>query len=159
MKFQCSIPTPLGPLHAECSELGITVLSFGENPEDLVEDQGPLHPYLLQLISELEEYFSKQRTAFDVPLDPSGTEFQLKVWQALLKIPFGSTRSYLEQSKVVSDPKAIRAVAHANGQNKIAILIPCHRVLGSDGSLTGYAGELWRKKFLLELESTQASLF
>lgn len=160
MRFECSIPSPLGPLHAECSEHGITVLSFSENPtEDVVEDQAALHPYLQQLSTELEEYFSKKRTQFELPLDPRGTEFQLKVWQELLKIPFGSTRSYLEQSKILGDPKAIRAVAHANGLNKIAILIPCHRVLGSDGSLTGYAGELWRKKILLELESTQASLF
>ncbi|OFZ55833.1 MAG: hypothetical protein A3D92_24360 [Bacteroidetes bacterium RIFCSPHIGHO2_02_FULL_44_7] len=154
------IPTPLGTLYAECSERGITLLSFEENPsEEAIENQPASHPYLLQLESELDEYFSRRRTQFELPLDPRGTEFQLKVWQSLLAIPFGSTCSYLQQSKVLGDPKAIRAVAHANGQNKIAILIPCHRVLGSDGSLTGYAGKLWRKKFLLELESTQRSLF
>lgn len=109
--------------------------------------------------NQLTEYFSNQQTIFDVPLDLAGTEFQLKVWNELLKIPFGSTRSYKEQAIAVGNLKAIRAVATANGENRISIIIPCHRVIGSDGSLTGYGGGIWRKQKLLELETTQTKLF
>ncbi|NJW55210.1 methylated-DNA--[protein]-cysteine S-methyltransferase, partial [Salinimicrobium oceani] len=98
---------------------------------------------------------------FNLKLNPQGTEFQKKVWQALLNIPYGRTASYMELSKEIGDPLAIRAVAAANGKNPLWILIPCHRVIGSDGSLTGYAGGLWRKKWLLEHEQQekQQSLF
>ncbi|MBI2281550.1 MAG: methylated-DNA--[protein]-cysteine S-methyltransferase [Bacteroidetes bacterium] len=108
---------------------------------------------------QLEEYFSNKRTIFDVPLDLVGTEFQVSVWNELLKVPFGSTRSYKEQAIAVGNLKAIRAVATANGENRISIIIPCHRIIGSDGSLTGYGGGIWRKQQLLELESTQTKLF
>lgn len=108
---------------------------------------------LQECLTQLEEYFNKQRTEFSVKLNPKGTEFQQKVWKELLRIPFGKTRTYLEQTKNLGDVKAIRAVASANGKNPIWILIPCHRVLGSDGSLTGYAGGIWRKKWLLEHEN------
>ncbi len=96
---------------------------------------------------------------FTIPLDLIGTDFQKKVWNELIKIPFGETRSYKDQSIAVGDLLAIRAVANANGKNKIAIIVPCHRVIGSDGSLTGYAGGKKRKQFLLELESQQLNLF
>jgi methylated-DNA-[protein]-cysteine S-methyltransferase len=111
--------------------------------------------------AQLEEYFTGTRTEFDLKLNPKGTKFQQKVWQELLNIPFNKTRSYLEQTKSIGDVKAIRAVASANGKNPIAIIIPCHRVIGSDGSLTGYAGGLWRKKWLLAHENPvkQQSLF
>lgn len=109
--------------------------------------------------NQLTAYFSNQQTTFDVPLDLVGTDFQLKVWNELQRIPFGSTRSYKEQAIAVGNLKAIRAVATANGENRISIIIPCHRVIGSDGSLTGYGGGIWRKQKLLELESTQKKLF
>lgn len=109
--------------------------------------------------NQLTAYFSNQQTIFDVPLDLVGTDFQLKVWNELQRIPFGSTRSYKEQAIAVGNLKAIRAVATANGENRISIIIPCHRVIGSDGSLTGYGGGIWRKQKLLELETTQTKLF
>jgi methylated-DNA-[protein]-cysteine S-methyltransferase len=107
------------------------------------------------------EYFKGERKTFNLKLNPKGTEFQKKVWQKLLNIPFNKTRTYLEQSKALGDVKAIRAVASANGKNPIWIVIPCHRVIGSDGSLTGYAGGIWRKKWLLQHENPnkQQSLF
>mgnify|MGYP005989082719 CR=1 FL=1 len=112
-------------------------------------------------VVQLEEYFIGARTKFDLKLNPKGTDFQQKVWKELLNIPFNKVRTYLEQTKALGDVKAIRAVASANGKNPIAIVIPCHRVIGSDGSLTGYAGGLWRKKWLLEHENPvkQQSLF
>jgi len=114
-----------------------------------------------ECISQLDEYFAGTRTEFDLQLNPQGTEFQQKVWKELLNIPYNSTRTYLEQSKAIGDVKAIRAVASANGKNPIWIVIPCHRVIGSDGSLTGYAGGIWRKKWLLDHENPvkQQSLF
>ena len=119
-------------------------------------------PICLQdCIIQLEEYFNNNRTEFNLKLNPQGTKFQQKVWKELLNIPFNKIRTYLEQTKTLGDIKAIRAVASANGKNPIAIVIPCHRVIGSDGSLTGYAGGLWRKKWLLEHENPikQQSLF
>ena len=109
--------------------------------------------------NQLAAYFLNQQTTFDVPLDLAGTAFQLKVWNELLKIPFGSTRSYKEQAIAVGNLKAIRAVATANGENRVSIIIPCHRIIGSDGSLTGYGGGIWRKQKLLELETKQTKLF
>ena len=110
---------------------------------------------------QLNEYFTGNRKTFNLKLNPQGTEFQKKVWEALQNVPYGKTITYLEQSKVLGNVKAIRAVAGANGKNPISIVIPCHRIIGSDGSLTGYAGGLWRKKWLLEHENptTQQSLF
>ena len=104
-------------------------------------------------VSQLREYFNGQRQHFDFKLNPQGTDFQQKVWKGLLEIPYGKTISYLELSKKLGDVKAIRAVASANGKNPLWIVVPCHRVIGTDGSLTGYAGGLWRKKELLELEN------
>lgn len=109
--------------------------------------------------TQLDEYFAGKRTSFDLPLDLQGTEFQLKVWNELLKIPYGKTISYKELSLRLGNLLAIRAAGAANGANPISIIVPCHRVIGSDGSLTGYAGGLWRKKWLLELESGTAELF
>lgn len=101
---------------------------------------------------QLTAYFSGKTTAFDLPLQPEGTEFQQKVWAELLKIPYGETITYLELAVRLGDPKAVRAVGTANGRNPLAILIPCHRVIGAGNKLTGYAGGIGRKKFLLELE-------
>ena len=103
--------------------------------------------------SEVAEYFSGKRKNFTVPLDTPGTDFQKSVWQILQDIPYGKTRSYKQQAVAVGNPKAIRAVASANGHNRVSIIIPCHRVIGSDGSLVGYGGGLQRKKWLLDLES------
>ena len=101
---------------------------------------------------ELDAYFAGRRRTFDVPLDLVGTAFQIDVWRALLAIAYGQTRSYAEQARQIGRPTATRAVATANGQNKISIIVPCHRVIGSDGSLTGYGGGLPRKRWLLALE-------
>lgn len=116
---------------------------------------------LKKCVVQLEEYFQKKRTSFDLKLNPQGTDFQQKVWNELQQIPYGKTISYLNQSKKMGNVKAIRAIASANGKNPVWIIIPCHRVVGSDGSLTGYAGGLWRKKWLLEHENPtkQTSLF
>jgi methylated-DNA-[protein]-cysteine S-methyltransferase len=116
---------------------------------------------LLSTITQLKEYFNKTRTHFQLKLNPEGTGFQKKVWRQLETIPFGKTTSYQNLANNLGDPKVIRAAASANGKNPIAIVIPCHRVIGSDGSLTGYAGGLHRKKWLLEHESPvkQGKLF
>lgn len=116
---------------------------------------------LEDVVYQLQEYFRGERKIFDLVLQPEGTDFQKKVWRALEEIPYGSTVSYLELSRDLGNEKAIRAVAAANGRNPLWIIVPCHRVIGSDGSLTGYAGGLWRKKWLLEHEnpSPQQSLF
>jgi methylated-DNA-[protein]-cysteine S-methyltransferase len=127
-------------------------------------DQQPSQniPSCLQAcVQQLQEYFEGNRKQFTVTLNPSGTEFQKKVWQALQTVPYGKTSTYLKQSKAMGNVKAIRAVAAANGKNPIWIIIPCHRIIGTDGSLTGYAGGIWRKKWLLSHEnpSHQQSLF
>nr|WP_305050599.1 methylated-DNA--[protein]-cysteine S-methyltransferase [Elizabethkingia bruuniana] len=115
--------------------------------------------FFKELENQLQEYFSRKRTIFSVPLHPLGSEFQNKVWKILQDIPYGITKSYKEQSIAISSPESVRAVANANGMNRISILIPCHRVIGSDGNLTGYGGGIWRKKYLLEMERGEQSLF
>jgi methylated-DNA-[protein]-cysteine S-methyltransferase len=156
METAC-IKTPLGIATIIGDENGVSVIS--------VSDDGELSvtiPHVLQeAVSQLNDYFDKKRNDFNFKINPNGTEFQQKVWNALVNIPYGKTRSYLEQSKILGDVKAIRAVASANGKNPLWIVVPCHRVIGSDGSLTGYAGGLWRKKWLLEHENptNQQSLF
>ena len=151
------IKTPLGITKILGDENGISVISVSDEGE--ISDTIPV--VLQETVSQLNDYFEGKRTAFTFKMNPSGTEFQRKVWQALLEIPFGKTMSYLELSKKWGDVKAMRAVAAANGKNPLWIVVPCHRVIGTDGSLTGYAGGLWRKKWLLEHEnpSTQQSLF
>ena len=152
------ISTPLGTAKLEGDLDGITAITVcNETP-----NPGKNVPKSLQPAAEqLEEYFLGRRTEFNLKLNPQGTDFQKKVWEALLDIPFGKTVSYLDLSKTLGDVKAIRAVASANGKNPLWIVVPCHRVIGSDGSLTGYAGGLHRKKWLLEHESPvkQQSLF
>jgi AraC family transcriptional regulator of adaptative response/methylated-DNA-[protein]-cysteine methyltransferase len=113
------------------------------------------HPHLEALERQLSEYFSGGRQEFDLPLYLSGTPFQEKVWNGLRAIPYGTTRSYQEQAELLGNPLAVRAVARANGENRMAIVIPCHRVIGKDGGLVGYGGGLWRKQFLLNLERTR----
>ena len=116
------------------------------------------HAHFDLLKEQVEEYFSGKRQQFDLPLVFSGTAFQQSVWNALKDIPYGSTRTYMQQAKVLGDEKAIRAVARANGENCLAIIIPCHRVVGADGSLTGYAGGLRAKKWLLEHEAKHSGV-
>lgn len=119
----------------------------------------PDHPVLLATERQLGEYFAGQRTSFDLPLDFAGTPFQKKVWEALLTIPFGETRSYLEIAEQIGNKKAVRAVGAANGANPIPIIAPCHRVIGASGELTGFGGGLRNKHLLLSLEARQDSLF
>ncbi|GGA68720.1 methylated-DNA--protein-cysteine methyltransferase [Flavobacterium palustre] len=141
--------TPLGIAKITGDENGISVISIAD--EGTVSDTVP--EVLQQAVSQLNDYFEGKRTDFNFKLNPAGTEFQQKVWKALLEIPFGKTCSYMDLSKKLGDVKAIRAVASANGKNPLWIVVPCHRVIGTDGSLTGYAGGLWRKKWLLEHEN------
>ncbi|WP_369765890.1 methylated-DNA--[protein]-cysteine S-methyltransferase [Flavobacterium sp. WC2429] len=156
METAC-IKTPLGIATIIGDENGVSVISVADEAEVLKE----IPAILQEAVSQLNAYFDGERTSFDFKLNPKGTDFQKKVWNALLEIPYGKTRTYLEQSKLLGDVKAIRAVASANGKNPLWVVVPCHRVIGSDGSLTGYAGGLWRKKWLLEHEnpSAQQSLF
>lgn len=151
------INSPLGITKIEGDENGISVISVLSEGE--VTEEIPLE--LQEAVHQLQDYFDGKRNEFDFKLNPKGTDFQQRVWQELLKIPFGKTMSYMDLSKKLGDVKAIRAVASANGKNPLWIVVPCHRVIGTDGSLTGYAGGLWRKKWLLEHENptTQQSLF
>jgi methylated-DNA-[protein]-cysteine S-methyltransferase len=151
------IQTPLGVAKIVGDESGITVISILSEGEVTTT----IPAVLQEAITQLNDYFAGNRNDFDFKMNPSGTHFQQKVWQELLNIPFGKTMSYLDLSKKMGDVKAIRAVASANGKNPLWIVVPCHRVIGTDGSLTGYAGGLWRKKWLLEHESpsAQQSLF
>jgi AraC family transcriptional regulator of adaptative response/methylated-DNA-[protein]-cysteine methyltransferase len=157
------ITTPLGPMLAGATGEGICLLEFVDRP--ILETQikrlskrlqarftPGINPHLERLQHELDQYFSGERKQFDVPLTPYGTDFQQKAWGILRRIPYGKTISYKEQATMLHSSRSVRAVARANGDNMIAILIPCHRVIGSDGNLTGYGGGLWRKKYLLELE-------
>ena len=157
------LTTPIGPMFVCATETGICLLEFTNRKmletefQDLQKRlQAPIltgeHAHIRQVKQELAEYFAGQRTRFEVPLHPVGTAFQQSVWQALLDIPYGHTSTYLQQAQALDRPTAVRAVAAANGCNKIAILIPCHRVIGSNGHLTGYGGGLERKQWLLELE-------
>jgi methylated-DNA-[protein]-cysteine S-methyltransferase len=149
--------SPLSLIEVQATEGGVRAVSFVENREfDEIKNE-----YNQLTIKQLDEYFNKKRLIFDLPFDFEGTDFQVRVWQELLKIPFGKTKSYMDVSKALGDVKAIRAVGMANGRNKIAIIVPCHRVIGSDGSLTGYAGGLDKKKWLLDFEipKTQGELF
>lgn len=151
------IQTPLGIAKIEGDENGISIISVTQEGD--LSSEIPKN--LKNSVTQLNEYFEGKREEFTFKLNPKGTEFQQKVWQELLKIPFGKTMSYLDLSKKLGDVKAIRAVASANGKNPLWIVVPCHRVIGTDGSLTGYAGGLWRKKWLLDHENPlkQQSLF
>lgn len=156
--MKTALKTPLGTATIEGDENGISKIS--------ITDEAPVFSSkvteeLKPAVEQMTEYFEGKRTKFDLKLNPQGTEFQKRVWEELLKIPFGKTISYLELSKRLGDVKAIRAVAAANGKNPLWVVVPCHRVIGSDRSLTGYAGGLHQKKWLLEHESpsTQQRLF
>ena len=147
-----SIITPLGNAILEGDSHGISRLFLSQ---DAPETSANPEPELQEAKKQLQQYFAGELKEFDLKLSPAGTEFQKKVWEALQNIPYGKTVSYMDLAKELGDPLAIRAVAAANGRNPLWILVPCHRVIGSDGSLTGYAGGLWRKKWLLEHEQPQ----
>ena len=152
-----TIPSPIGPLTAIASDQGLRALllereSEGRVPTPEVLDERPEHPVIEQTARELGEYFAGERTEFSVPLDPEGSEFQQAVWRVLREIPYGETISYGEQARRLGDMRKARAVGAANGRNPISIIVPCHRVIGSSGALTGYAGGLEMKRTLLELE-------
>ena len=156
--------SPLGQMTALFSSKGLCLLEFSEGTRGLDREiaqvemarggaaQSASNDLTEQLGNELAGYFAGERQQFDIPLDLVGTDFQQQVWQALLTIPYGQTRTYGEQARQIGRPTASRAVAAANGKNKIAIIVPCHRVIGSDGSMTGYGGGIDRKRWLLRLE-------
>ncbi len=157
------INTPLGEMLACVSDDGLLLFEFTDRKKyekqinnlkkitgsEIVKGN---HPFLEQVKIEINEYFSGKRKTFNIPLFTVGTEFQKSVWNALLKIPYGNTVSYSDIAKNIGNPKAVRAVANAIGANKIAIIIPCHRLIGADGTLTGYASGLDKKKVLPDLE-------
>jgi methylated-DNA-[protein]-cysteine S-methyltransferase len=161
MKFDKSIAqtryqSPLGPMIVAATARGVAGVWF-EGQRHLPDSSGwphqPQHPVLRQALAQLQEYVNGARTVFDLPLDlQGGTAFQQSVWQALLAIPPGATTSYGVLSQRIGQPSAVRAVGAAVGRNPVSIVVPCHRVLGADGSLTGYAGGLERKSALLQLE-------
>lgn len=153
------LQTPIGTLELKGDYDGIFSVIFSEEKE--LFNQEVIPATLIKVVTQLIEFFEKRRTTFDLKLNPKGTPFQKKVWNLLLKIPYGKTKSYQEIANSLGNPKVIRAAASANGKNPIAIIIPCHRVIGSDGSLTGYSGGLYRKKWLLNFENPvkQGELF
>lgn len=160
------IDTPLGELIAAATDTHLVLLEYERRAMHTTYEQQIARvqralgcdfepgdsPMLDLLRTQLDEYFRGDRREFDVPLHAPGTAFQMKVWEELRRIPPGTTTSYATLAKRIGQPTAVRAVARANGDNHIAIVIPCHRVIGSDGTMVGYGGGLWRKKFLLELE-------
>lgn len=152
------IKTPIGTALLQGDENGLQAIKISDEKGS---DFADIPESLQTAVRQLEEYFSAKRTEFNLKLNPQGTEFQKKVWLELQNIPFGRTTSYLELSRRLGDEKAIRAVANANGKNPLWIVIPCHRVIGSDGALTGYAGGLHRKRWLLNFENppSQQRLF
>ncbi|MGV3761214.1 methylated-DNA--[protein]-cysteine S-methyltransferase [Parapedobacter sp.] len=153
------VQTPLGITAIKGDEDGIVAVSVLK--DDTIKPSQHIPGALTDAVRQLEAYFTGTRQTFQLQLNLKGTDFQKSVWLELLKIPYGKTISYLELSRRLGDVKAIRAAAAANGQNPLWIVVPCHRVIGSDGSLTGYAGGLWRKKWLLEHENPykQQTLF
>lgn len=154
--------SPVGLLKLVAGDAGLAAILWeNDDPKrvrlgDAHEDSG--HPVLLQTARELNEYFAGARTVFTVPLDVAGTDFQRRVWAALLTIPFGETRSYGHIARQVGSPKASRAVGAANGRNPVSIIMPCHRAIGANGTLTGFAGGLEAKQYLLTLEARQLAL-
>ena len=154
-----TIASPVGTLTLVASDTGLVAILWEDDAPDRVRlgalADTPDHPTLVQAERELDAYFAGRLTRFSVPLDMRGTDFQKSVWQALLTIPFGETRSYAQIATQIGRPTATRAVCAANGRNPISIIAPCHRVIGANGTLTGFAGGLAAKEYLLGLESKQ----
>ena len=155
-----TIESPIGPLFLAADEAGLCFISFAGNKRAMTpRKEWARNPKpLADVARQLRAYFKGELTEFDVPLNMQGTEFQLRVWDSLRKIPYGETTSYGELARRIGKPDAVRAVGTANGSNPIPIIVPCHRVIGSDGSLTGYGGGLPIKEKLLALESRQLRL-
>ncbi len=144
--------SPIGLIKIGGTENYIAELSFVDNREQIAYGEPGISDVIHQCTEQLIEFFQGRRKEFTIPVHQDGTEFQKRVWSELLEIPFGKTISYLDLAKRLGDPKVIRAAANTNGKNKIAIIVPCHRVIGSDKTLVGYSGGLWRKKWLLQHE-------
>lgn len=150
--------SPIGRLEIRANDEGLTAVKFIEPEAEPLPENKPKHPTLKATVKQLKEYFASDRKVFDLPLAPAGTEFQQKVWHELAGIAWGATTSYLKVAEQLGSRLTIRAVGGANGKNPIAIVIPCHRVIGADGKLIGYAGGLWRKQWLLEHEGQLSQL-
>jgi methylated-DNA-[protein]-cysteine S-methyltransferase len=155
------IESPVGKLKLVTSLSALVAILWERERQDRVKldpmSPDPHHPILIETERQFIEYFSGTRTKFDLPIEPRGSEFQKKVWRALREIPFGETRSYLDLAKALGTPNAVRAVGAANGKNPLAIVVPCHRVIGANGALTGFAGGIEAKAKLLALEAKIAS--
>lgn len=148
--------SPIGILKIAGTENHISELSFANEKEPVISPK-PNNLLLHQCIEELIEYFNGERTSFDIPVLQKGTEFQAKVWHELTNISYGKTISYMTLAKRLGDPNCVRAAASSNGKNHVCIIVPCHRVIGSNHSLVGYSGGLWRKKWLLDHENKIAN--
>ena len=150
------LSTPLGNLTLVATQAGLRAVLWPDDdirislPTDLTPS--PTDPVLTKTALQLQQYFAKERTAFDVPLDLQGTDFQQAAWQALARIPYGNTWTYKQQAEHLGRPRAVRAIGAANGKNPVSVVLPCHRVIGMNGALTGFAGGLEAKKYLLLLE-------
>jgi methylated-DNA-[protein]-cysteine S-methyltransferase len=160
--FSSQLPSPVGLLKLIANPHSLVAVLWRDTGAGHVPvheaTENPAHPVLTETTRQLREYFSGQRRDFDLPLEPLGTEFQRRVWSALRTIPYGETRSYADIASQIGIPNAVRAVGAANGRNPISIIVPCHRVLGSSGALTGFGGGLAAKAALLALEAPQRSL-
>lgn len=162
--FYDEMDSPLGPLTIVCSDLGVCLIEFGTIDQTLATikvwmkkqfikaELSPNHEKVLPVISQLNEYFAGKRVEFQLPIDLIGTKFQCLVWEALKEIKYGETKSYKQIAKEIGAPKAVRAIGGANNKNPIPIIIPCHRVIGSNGALVGYGGGVDKKEILLEIE-------
>ncbi|QNO15593.1 methylated-DNA--[protein]-cysteine S-methyltransferase [Alkalicella caledoniensis] len=148
------IETPIGKLTLICDDISLTSIAFGEKQMSEEFEEKQLHPILVETSRQLSLFFEGKLQEFNIPLNPSGTTFQKAVWDSLKEIPYGKTVSYGDVAKNIGNPKSVRAVGQANNKNPIPIIIPCHRVVGKDGSLVGYGGGLDIKKYLLALEDS-----
>jgi methylated-DNA-[protein]-cysteine S-methyltransferase len=161
MRYFKLMDSPVGILTLVASETGLSAVVWKNEDPHRVRlgrlGESREHPVLVEAEQQLRHYFAGDRQSFDLQLDFVGTDFQTKVWNALLAIPYGQTRSYAEVASAISSPRAVRAVGAANGKNPISIIAPCHRVIGSNGDLIGYAGGLAAKQYLLALEGTHRS--
>jgi len=160
--FYKTMPSPVGLLTLVANDHGLAAVLWENDDPKRVRlspmDEDSKHPVLLEAERQLQDYFAGKRKTFSLKLDFTGTEFQKKVWAALLTIPFGETRSYAQIAEQIGNPNAVRAVGAANGKNPISIIAPCHRVIGSNGKLTGFAGGMEAKAFLLKLEAKELTL-
>lgn len=154
--FTAYYHSPVGLLKISATKDTITEVTFHDSSQKPAGNKKNMPPLLISCIEQLIQYFNGQRRVFELPVHQPGTAFQQEVWSLLVQIPFGKTISYLELARKTGDFKATRAVAAANGKNNVAIIVPCHRVIGSGGELIGYAGGLWRKKWLLDMEKRVA---